>query len=816
MTLEGEGGKKLPIQTRVLDRWSDGSVRWLLADWRADASGRSVFFLKKRDHGDVEAIEGIRTVQRGPELEIDTGAARFVLSPGDDTPLASVMAGSSKAIDPSRTGFTLEDRSGAGVPVRFDRVFLEEAGPLRVSALCTGRAEKAGPRLNLVVRLRFYLGSPTVRFDVTLHNPNRQRHRGGIWLLGDKGSIYFRDFAFTVALPEDGVETEVRWSLGRGADFETCRGGFELYQDSSGGANWRSRAHVNRHGQVPNRFRGYRLRAGRTTRAGRRATPVVCVTGVGGWLALAVPQFWQNFPKALEAGRGRLTCRLFPGQYADVHELQGGEQKTHRFFVSFAEDRVTRKPLHWCLDPLVPHVSPRWYCESGVVPDLLPRGDDPNRDYVALVDCAIYSKDSFFRKREVIDEYGWRNFGDLYADHETAYHHGPEQLVSHYNNQYDALHAFLVQFLRSSDRRWMTLACDLAAHVADIDVYHTEEDRAGYNGGLHWHTSHYTDAGTSSHRGFTAGSNGGGPTSEHCYNRGLMLHYFLTGEPLSREVAVGLGYWVVHMEDGRKTIFRFVDQGPTGWASVSGSEHYHGPGRGAGNTIAALMAAHRLCGDPTLWEWAERLIRRCIHPCDDVAARDLLNVEARWFYTVFLQTLGAYLDEKIERGERDDMYAYARESLLRYARWMAGHEYPYLEKPEILEFPNDTWSALEIRKSEVFLYAARHAKGAERERFLERADFFFEHSVRTLTASETKTYTRLMVIVAGNGYRHGYFKVHPDLDAPEPSSMHHDFGSPEVFVMQKHRVRKKLLHFARPAGLLVRGLRLAARGVRGG
>ncbi len=60
------------------------------------------------------------------------------------------------------------------------------------------------------------------------------------------------------------------------------------------------------------------------------------------------------------------------------------------------------------------------------------------------------------------------------------------------------------------------------------------------------------------------------------------------------------------------------------------------------------------------------------------------------------------------------MYAYARASLLHYARWMAEHEYPYLEKPEILEYPTETWAAQDMRKSEIFDYAARHTTGAER------------------------------------------------------------------------------------------------------
>ena len=44
-----------------------------------------------------------------------------------------------------------------------------------------------------------------------------------------------------------------------------------------------------------------------------------------------------------------------------------------------------------------------------------------------------------------------------------------------------------------------------------------------------------------------------------------------------------------------------------------------------------------------------QLIRRCIHPDDDLEARNLHDTERRWYYTVFLQALGSYLHEKLDR-----------------------------------------------------------------------------------------------------------------------------------------------------------------------
>jgi hypothetical protein len=187
---------------------------------------------------------------------------------------------------------------------------------------------------------------------------------------------------------------------------------------------------------------------------------------------------------------------------------------------------------------------------------------------------------------------------------------------------------------------------------------------------------------------------------------------------------------------------------------------YHGPGRGAANSIRACLVAARLTRAHEFSAKADQLIRRCIHPDDDVDARNLFDIERRWYYTVFLQALGAYLQHKQELGQLDAMYAYARDSLLRYARWMADHERPYLERPEVLEFPNDTWVAQDIRKADVLAWAAQHTSGAERERFFARARFFFDYSVNALSASPQRAFTRILVLLLSNGVRFGWVQAH--------------------------------------------------------
>jgi hypothetical protein len=246
------------------------------------------------------------------------------------------------------------------------------------------------------------------------------------------------------------------------------------------------------------------------------------------------------------------------------------------------------------------------------------------------------------------------------------------------------------------------------------------------------------------------------------------------------------------MDDGGQTIFRWLAGGATGVASASGSSTYHGPGRGAANSILACLVASRLTNAPEYLAKAEELIRRCIHPLDDLDARNLFDVERRWFYTVFLQSLGWYLHAKAGAGQLDGMYAYARASLLHYARWMAAHERPYLDRPDLLEFPTETWASQDLRKADVLIWAAQHAPAGERAGFLERSRFFYDYALNALASSPTSHFTRPLVLLLSQGVRDGWFQAHgvPVLPAAV-SSAPEAATPPRPFEPQKTRAIRR-------------------------
>jgi hypothetical protein len=727
----------------------------------------------------------MRVETEGPRLCVKTAGLVMQAAPSADCLLSVAQPDGSLE---RRVALVATDKDGLAASIRIDGAREEATGLLRRTIVLQGAIEFRGRTLDVIVRMHIFASSPAVRLEVTIRNPSRALHHSGFWELGDAGSILFRDVSLRVQ--HAGAVRFVCYPEPESAPW-IAASALTIYQDSSGGPNWQSRVHVNREGRVPHRFRGYRVERDGTSSDGLRANPVVVVEHAGGLTAACVRHFWQNFPKAIEADGAGLTVRLFPGQFGDVHELQGGEQKTHVIGLSFGPDSVGDVPLSWILEPSVLTAVPEWYATSRAMPWLTPSAASREEGYETLVSAAIEGPDTFEEKRERIDEYGWRHFGDIYADHESIGHSGEHPLVSHYNNQYDALAGLAIQLMRSGDLRWWAAMEELAAHVVDIDLYHTTEDKAAYNGGLFWHTAHYTDAGKSTHRTYPRGPRApsGGPSNEHNYSTGLLLHYLLTGSPASRESVRQLAEWVLAMDDGGRTVFRWLTRTATGLASSTASTTYHGPGRGAGNSIAALLNAHRLTGDRRYLQKAEALVRRCIHPSDSLDSLDLLDAERRWSYTVFLQVLGRYLEDKIIRGELDACYAYAQASLLHYARWMAVNEYPYLERPEKLEYPTETWTAQDIRKAEVLALAAKHASVDERARLLDRAEFFFRNSIDSMLKSATRSLTRPVVILLSNGYSFPVLSTKaPTKPAAGPRTT--DFDRPEHFTPQRVLARR--------------------------
>ena len=806
-SLTDQRGRPAPVQTTTLDRWGDGSVRWLLAEFQADVLPDAPSYYALAPDSAVEPDGAAIVVDHAGEvLTINTGAAIFEVPRSGPGFLTAARVGDRPLLQ--STAITAEDERGDRYAFSGRRLVIERAGGLRlVLRLEGGLTGSAGHNwIDATVRLQFFAGLGTVAVDVEVTNPRAARHHGGAWDLGDPGSVLIRDLSIDLypnaqsprvggpGQTAAGDCADIWGSLDHADHMEPAAQRFAVYQDSSGGSHWQHENHVNRDNRVPMTFRGFRaMRADRFIE-GLRATPIASIGGGASRVSVVLPRFWQLFPKSIEAEAGRCRVGMFPRLAGDLHELQGGERSTMSFGICFGRDAVSAEPLAWMRAPVAVSADPLSYRQAGVWAPLAAGSRLSAEGYEALVNTAIKGTNTFEQRREVIDEYGWRNFGELYADHEAVDPKSgipnPQPRVSHYNNQYDAVAGFLTRFMQTADQRWWSLADDLARHVADIDLYHTVRDRAAYNGGYFWHTEHYKPAGGATHRAYSrrSGTSGGGPSSEHNYTTGLMLHHYLTGCEKSRAAVIQLANWVMDMDDGRKSRFRWIDRRDTGLASVTRSPEFHGPGRGAGNSINALIDAHRLTNDPRYLEKAEALIARSVHPDDDPQAIDPLDTENRWSYTIFLVVLGKYLEHRADRGLLDAKYEYARAVLVKWATWMSANERPYLDTPEKLEFPNLTWAAQDIRKAAVFEFAARHTRDdGARARFLSRADAFVDYAVSTLLQAPYARLTRPIVLLLAYGFQRPALDLSIAAGPPAAAAFQR-----EAFVPLRQRLKRRL------------------------
>lgn len=751
--LLGPDGEACPVQYAPLSRWHDGSVQWLLCEFQgeAPAAGESAYRLAPGVR--PPPLQPVRVTPGEGSWQVDTGTALFTVDATVLRPFLRVAVSGTERISGGETLCPLALPDGSLLPGVVDAITLESSGPLRATLVLKGRF---GAAALFSSRLTFFAKKSLCLMELTLHNPRAARHEGGRWDLGDPGSLFFRELALSLGFAEGAVAEVSLTCEGQAFRPSDAALSLSIRQESSGGGQRLSPNHRAAGGNLASTATGYRIDAGAATLAqGDRTLPTLrCSQGASG-VAAFIPRFWQEFPKALEGGGRALKVSFFPAGLPEPHELQGGERKTSQVWLDFDAEADA---LQWLRAPLCALAAPEAVLSARVLPDLPPgcAGKD-------LVDRFLPNPEQLLSRREIIDEYGWRHFGDIYADHEAVYHQGEEPFVSHYNNQYDICAGLYRKFLATGDPAWGELAADLARHLVDIDIYHTEEDREEYNGGLFWHTDHYISAGLATHRTFSAVHLGvkdprffgGGPGAEHCYTSGLLLHYYLTGDPDFREAVVSLAEWCYRSLTGPHTVLAVAKKGARYLSLLRHAKGSvfpdHPLTRGTGNTINASLDAFQATGDRKYLVRVEELIRGALHPDDDIAARNILNPEAGWSYTVLLAAVAKFLDKKRELAEFDPGYCYARGALLAYARWMVSHEYPYLAKPELLEYPNETWAAQELRKCVVLYHAARYGS-SERTALLDKARFLLEAALTDLSRFPTSNCTRPLALMLQNGW----------------------------------------------------------------
>ena len=504
--------------------------------------------------------------------------------------------------------------------------------------------------------MHFYAGKSEVRVLLTVRNPRPHHHPGNIWELGSGGSLFLEDLSVVLALRPDAAREAV--TSDSSGDYHGSS--VTLYQDSSGGENWQSANHIDKDYRMPVSFRGYRIHdADELLAEGHRARGWLQASGDSGGVAVGVREFWQNFPKAVQFNAGRLRIGLWPREYAGVHEILGGEQKTHEMLFVFQgpdtpANRVKQR-LAAFLQPLYAIPDPHAVIDSATFGPTAPLDRQRYAELEATCDTAVSARggrpDTIQSQWEQIDEFGWRHFGDTFADNERApaqmvrdypEHHIGSMPISHYVNEYDVISTLMLQGIRRSDPQWLWMADVMARHHADICIYHSDAGAPAYRHGPFMHTTHETAAYRSTLRSYPIEAKryglrygqGGGPNAGHTYVDCLAHHYRLTGDRVSRDALLEVANWAADSP----------------WFQPD----MMGDNRGYGNFLATFVQAYQLTGDPKFYDRAMTLVGWIEEPFEGLGG------------TLLTKAAGRFLQMKMDADQLDADYRKVQQLMMQF------------------------------------------------------------------------------------------------------------------------------------------------------
>ena len=418
-----------PVQAEALNRWPDGSVKWLLLSTRA-AAGETLTLAYGSAVTPAPADRPTVSVEEtADEVRVDTGALSFAV-PRAGAALLRDLTDGERTIA-SVVGVVNERFTTAGPR----EVTVEEAGPVRAAVRISGEhRDAAGAKLlDYVVRVFAYAGERHVRVEHSFV------------LRDDLVSIDIDSLTLRLVTPVGRALFEGEVGVATADGPATLSAALASAGSATCDRPWRVE------------------QAGVVVAEGTEADGRLAVSGPGE-MVLAIHDFARNAPKTLTVDGDRVDLGLVGGPL----EFFKGMMKTHEFVLALGEGAAQAADA-FAARPLL-LVSPEYCCgtrATGHWP--LPEdGAFPGYEHSVAVTIADWDR----RQRDA----------DRRPDFAGMLNCGDARLSEGGNNLESALaEGAMVQFLRTGRRDWFDYADVSVRHFADIDIDHSDS-----SGGLIW------------------------------------------------------------------------------------------------------------------------------------------------------------------------------------------------------------------------------------------------------------------------------------------------------------------------------------------
>ncbi len=534
------GDDELPAQISLSARWPDGSVKWLLVSFQADlpGGGESTYQLQFGSRVTRKIVDQGISIQSTPNgISVNTGTLSFLVDTAGN--LAHITRDGKQLTPPGETCRSLAiDANGKTYTTVGQKAQLEveESGPLRTVIKATSHLVDPDGQslLQIEKRIEAYRDRAFLRVHHTF--------------LVDNADTFTNIDRLAYRVPTLAGQTAWKVPLVDGQPLAANALGWSVRQ------------------QFDSQF--VVASDGKETPTDARLAGIILADNDAG-PAVAVDDFWQNYPKGFSIRQDGLDIDLCPPFEAGLYDafpfekeghqlyyylldghyrLKQGVSKTHQLFLCFEpaqQEELCTASNH----PPLATASPEWYCGTRVFYDVAPRDTERFKLYEEAIDKNIAE---YARRQERQHDFGMLNYGDWYGERGTNWG----------NIEYDTQHAFFLEYIRSGNPAAFHLGHATELHNRDIDTVHFSPD-GNSNGGVYvhqmCHVGGYYDKPVPGSLGFPRG----GYTVSHAWCEGHFDHYFLTGDRRSYQTGCEVADYFIRKDLGRP--YDFSSTRTPGW-----------------------------------------------------------------------------------------------------------------------------------------------------------------------------------------------------------------------------------------------------------
>ena len=564
LRLENTAGTEITAQFDTLANWPDGSIKSVLVQFLTDTTVAPKSY--RLAYGSSVTRSSVSTSivsVLNNEMTINTGAIKFIINNNglvsslwQDSNNDQQFSNDEKIIDSSELyALNAFDNIEYTASLASDsQITLEENGPIRAVIKATGSMtnNNSDTLIKYLIRYYAYANSDKIDIEYTLidDRPEVNVHNAESYRNPSQLALSIKSYGLRFNYLNSG-STQYRFGGEAGAVYNgTVSGEHYLLQQGEFIYDNGVDSHTFNYSGVG---------------SGNRAPGWMALDSGNKHMAIAVKEFWQQFPNELSVNNQTLTVSLHPSRAVaplpDTTPLiQGsagttkyvrpntfyftreGGAKTYQMRLSFSDEAPSDLSLEndnnfFQSNNLLLKATPEWYTASGVFGDLnVGTSTTSDTGFDAHMMRDFYEPSMVEGKQAT--NYGWRDYGDRLRAGWSNTINGV-RIPGFYNDTHVGATNFFKMYLRTGDQRWYNLAQVSTRHFMDIDVSHGP--RQGYWSGfgapmqpageIHAIKHDMVDhTSRNVHQG-------------HAHASGLIDYYLLTGDKRAREVMQEIADW---------------------------------------------------------------------------------------------------------------------------------------------------------------------------------------------------------------------------------------------------------------------------------